>query len=194
MKRILGGLAGLVLAAGLLFAAPAAQAQRGGGGGGTISCGSSDGKRAYCRVPWRDARLVRQDSKTDCMRGRNWDMGRDGIWVDDGCRGIFQEAGGYGGGPGWGGNDGRPGYGGGRPGDDRPGYGGGRPGYGGGGQIVSCDSVNNKRVLCRWPVGRGARLVQQTSKSECREGYSYGFSREGIWADRGCRGQFDIGR
>jgi len=187
MKRILGLVAGLVLAAGMFAVAPPAQAQRG-GGGGTISCGSVDGKRSYCNVPWRDARLVRQDSKTTCIRGRNWDIGRGGLWVDDGCRGIFQEAGGYGGGPGWGGDDGRPGYGDGRPGGGRPGYGGG------GGQIVTCDSVNNKRVLCRWPLGRGARLVEQTSKSDCEEGYSYGFSRDGIWADRGCRGRFDIGR
>lgn len=187
MNRMLGGVVALAMTVSLFVVAPTAHAQR--GGGGTISCGSVDGKRTWCSVPWRDARLVRQDSKTNCSRGRNWDMDRRGLWVDDGCRGIFQEAGGYGGGPGWGGNDGRP-----RPGDGRPGYGGDRPGYGGGGRIVSCDSTNNKRVMCRWPIGRGARLVEQTSKSDCREGYTYGFTRDGIWADRGCRGRFDIGR
>ncbi|UPG89339.1 DUF3011 domain-containing protein [Luteibacter aegosomaticola] len=181
MKRLLGMVAMLALGAGLFMAPPAAHAQR---GGDTVSCGSVDGRRTICRVPWREARLVRQDSKTTCVRGRNWDIDRGTLWVDDGCRGIFQEAGGWGGG-------GRPGWG-----DDRPGYGGGgRPGYGGGGgQIVSCDSNDNKRVFCRWPIGRGARLYEQTSKTECREGYTYGFTRDGIWADRGCRGRFDIGR
>jgi len=180
MKRILGLVAMLALGAGLSLTPHVAHAQR---GGDTVNCYSDNGRRSYCRVPWRDARLVRQDSQTACIRGRTWDMDRGGLWVDDGCRGIFQEAGGWGGGrPGWGG-------------DDRPGWGGGgRPGYGGGGQIVSCDSEDNKRVYCRWPIGRGARLVEQTSKADCREGYSYGFTRDGIWADRGCRGKFDIGR
>lgn len=182
MKRILGLIAMLGLGAGLYVAPHAAHAQR--GGGDTINCYSDDGHRQYCRVPWRDARLIRQDSRTACVRGRTWDIDRGGLWVDDGCRGIFQEAGGWGGG---------------RPGrdDDRPGWGGGRPGWGGGGgggQIVSCDSEDNKRVFCHWPIGRGARLVEQTSKNTCREGYSYGFTRDGIWADRGCRGKFDIGR
>ncbi|SEW05383.1 DUF3011 domain-containing protein [Luteibacter sp. 329MFSha] len=182
MKRILGLAATVALGAAAFTAAPAAHAQR---GGDTVNCYSDNGRRSYCRVPWRDARLVRQDSKTACIRGRTWDIDRGGLWVDDGCRGIFQEARGWGGG--------RPGGGWGHDDDDRPGWGGGRPG-GGGGQIVSCDSNDNKRVFCRWPIGRGARLVQQTSKNQCREGYSYGFTRDGIWADHGCRGQFDIGR
>lgn len=181
MKRILGLVAMLALGAGLFATPHVAHAQR--GGGDTVNCYSDNGRRSYCRVPWRDARLVRQDSNTACIRGRTWDMDRGGLWVDDGCRGIFQEAGGWGGG--------RPGY---DDHDGRPGYGGGRPGYGGGGQVVSCDSEDNKRVFCRWPVGRGARLVEQNSKNDCREGYSYGFTRDGIWADHGCRAKFDIGR
>ncbi|URL59089.1 DUF3011 domain-containing protein [Luteibacter flocculans] len=183
MRRILGLFATVAIGALSLAAPHVAHAQR---GGDTVNCYSDNGRRSYCRVPWRDARLIRQDSQTACIRGRTWDIDRGGLWVDDGCRGIFQEA------RGWGGDD-RPGWGG-RPDDDRPGWGGGRPGYGGGGQIVSCDSEDNKRVFCRWPIGRGARLVEQTSKANCSEGYSYGFTRDGIWADRGCRGKFDIGR
>ncbi|WP_051943329.1 MULTISPECIES: DUF3011 domain-containing protein [Luteibacter] len=186
MKRILGLVGMLALGAGLFATPHVAHAQR---GGDTVNCFSDNGRRSYCRVPWRDARLIRQDSKTACIRGRTWDMDRNGLWVDDGCRGIFQEAGGWGGGrPGWG-DGGRPGWGD----DGRPG--GGRPGYGGNsGQIVSCDSEDNKRVFCRWPLGRGARLVEQNSNASCREGYSYGFTRDGIWADHGCRAKFDIGR
>src|ERR1700754_1652476 len=133
MKRILGLVAMLALGAGLFVAPHVAHAQR---GNDTVNCYSDNGRRSYCRVPWRDARLIRQDSNTACIRGRTWDMDRGGLWVDNGCRGIFQEAGGWGGG-------GRPGYG-----------GGGRPGYGGGGQVVSCGSGDKKRVVCRWPVGR----------------------------------------
>lgn len=197
MKRILGLVAMVALGAGLFVTPHVAHAQR---GGDTVNCYSDSDRRAYCQVPWRDARLVRQDSQTPCIRGRNWDMDRGGLWVDDGCRGIFQEAGGWGGGrPGWGDNGGRPGWGNDRDRDRYPpGYGrpdGGRPGYAGNsGQIVSCDSEDNKRVLCRWPVGPGARLVEQNSDAACREGYSYGFSPQGIWADHGCRAKFDIGR
>lgn len=178
MKRILGLIAIVALAVGAFAASPVARAQR---GGDTISCGSENGRRAFCRVPWRDARLVRQDSKTACIRGRTWDVDRGGLWVDNGCRGTFQEAGGWGGG---------------RPGDDgRPGFGGGgRPGWGGGSQVISCGSINNRRNFCRAEVGRGARMVAQDSDSACREGSTFGFTRDGVWVDRGCRGRFDLGR
>jgi len=173
MRAFLGGIAVAAMAFAMGAVSLPAQAQRY-GGGDTRDCGSSDGRHGECRVGWRDARLIRQDSKTACIRGRTWDIDRGGLWVDDGCRGIFQEARGWGGG-------GRPGW------DD------GRPGRGDG-RIVSCDSNDNKRVFCHWPIGRGARLVEQTSQSNCREGYSYGFTRDGIWADHGCRGKFAIGR
>ncbi|NID17144.1 DUF3011 domain-containing protein [Luteibacter yeojuensis] len=183
MKSILALAATIAVGAAAFVAPHVAQAQR---GGDTVNCYSDNGRRSYCRVPWRDARLIRQDSRTACIRGRTWDIDRGGLWVDDGCRGIFQEARGWGGGgrPGW--DDHRPGWD-----DHRPGWGGGP---GGDGRIVSCDSNDNKRVFCRWPIGRGARLVEQTSQAICREGYSYGFTRDGIWADRGCRGKFAIGR
>ena len=171
MKTILGLVAMAALGAAAFAAPEVAHAQR---GGDTVSCGSVDGRRAYCRVPWRDARLVRQDSKTTCIRGRNWDMDRGGLWVNDGCRGIFQEARGWGGG-------GRPDW------DDRP-------GWGGDDRVVSCGSVDNRRAFCRAPIGRGARLLNQDSKASCREGYTYGFTRDGIWVDRGCRGRFSTGR
>jgi hypothetical protein len=170
MKSILGLVAAVVLGTAAFAAPHVAHAQR---GGDTVNCYSDQGRRSYCRVPWRDARLIRQDSKTDCVRGRTWDMDRGGLWVDNGCRGIFQEARGWGGG-------------------DRPGHGG--PGWGGGDRFVSCGSVDNRRAFCRAPIGRGARLVDQESKSDCREGYSYGFTRDGVWVDRGCRGKFSTGR
>lgn len=175
MKSILGLAATLALGAAAFAAPHVAHAQR---GGDTVNCYSDQGRRSYCRVPWRDARLIRQDSKTECIRGRTWDIDRGGLWVDNGCRGIFQEARGWGGG-------GRPGW------DDHDhGHGGGW----GGDSIVSCGSVDNRRAFCRADIGRGARLVDQESKSDCREGYSYGFTRDGVWVDRGCRGKFSTGR
>lgn len=66
-----------------------------------------------------------------------------------------------------------------------PGY----PGYGQ--QTVSCGSPQHRLLRCQVPGNwRGVQLVQQTSKSACIEGRSWGFDRGGIWVDRGCGGVF----
>ena len=41
-------------------------------------------------------------------------------------------------------------------------------------------------------IRRGVRLDRQLSKGACREGYSWGWDRRGVWADKGCRGDFVI--
>jgi len=176
MRAFLGGIAVAAMAFAMGAVSLPAQAQRY-GGGDTRDCGSSDGRRGECRVGWRNARLIRQDSKAACIRGRTWDIDRGVLWVDDGCRGIFAEAGG-----GWGG--------------DRPGWGGGRPGGGWGGgryQEVDCGSRDGKRGFCPVDTRGGVRLVRQNSDARCQEGYSWGATRDGIWVDRGCRGIFGVG-
>jgi hypothetical protein len=40
---------------------------------------------------------------------------------------------------------------------------------------------------------RGVRMVKQNSDSTCQQDYSWGFDRNGIWVDHGCRGDF-VGR
>ena len=158
----------------------------------TVRCGSVNGQRSFCRVMWGDARLLEQESRTPCIRGENWDLSSRGIWVTDGCRGTFADAtydrhnhwgnrphrrgGGY---------EPYPPIGGGTQPMSRP-----EPRHG---KIVSCDSNDNRRVFCSWPIGSGAHLVEQTSNARCEEGYSYGFTEQGIWAAHGCRGKFDIG-
>lgn len=57
-----------------------------------VQCGSVDGRYRVCNVDiGRDAdvRLVANDSDTRCEQGRNWGVSRDGIWVNNGCRGRF---------------------------------------------------------------------------------------------------------
>jgi hypothetical protein len=48
---------------------------------------------SYVRCPaantWRGARLVQQISTNPCIQGRTWGFDRDAIWVNHGCRGIF---------------------------------------------------------------------------------------------------------
>ena len=69
-----------------------------------------------------------------------------------------------------------------------PGY----PGYGN--QTVSCGSPQYRMIRCAvpgyWP---GARIVQQTSKSSCVQGRTWGFDRGSIWVNNGCGGVFAPG-
>ena len=35
--------------------------------------------------------LVRKESRADCVRGWSWGtLGRDAIWVSEGCRAVFE--------------------------------------------------------------------------------------------------------
>ncbi|HEU5040751.1 MAG TPA: DUF3011 domain-containing protein, partial [Gemmatimonadales bacterium] len=51
----------------------------------------SDGSYQRCPATnsWRGARLVQQISTNPCIQGRTWGFDRDAIWVNNGCRGIF---------------------------------------------------------------------------------------------------------
>ena len=91
---------GLVLAAwlGILSSLPAAgsplsaqeRPQVEARAGTSLRCESSG---AYQRCPasnnWRGARLVQQLSSNPCIQGRTWGFDRDAIWVNNGCRGVF---------------------------------------------------------------------------------------------------------
>ncbi len=58
--------------------------------GETLICESSEGRYRRCdaRIPF-GVRINRQFGRADCIRGRNWDYDRDGIWVDHGCKAEF---------------------------------------------------------------------------------------------------------
>ena len=70
----------------------------------SITCESNDGRRKYCGTDYIDERVVtldRQISQSPCVRGRSWGVDRRGLWVDRGCRAVFNISG-NGGGPGGG--------------------------------------------------------------------------------------------
>jgi hypothetical protein len=72
--------------------------------------------------------------------------------------------------------------------DDRGGDGGYR------GQGIYCASDDMKRHTCAINTnGAAVRLVNQKSGSACVEGRTWGFNRSGIWVDRGCRADFEVG-
>ncbi len=79
--------------------APAgAEAPPGGYGGGsqygsTVTCQSVDNKYQYCRRSiGTNARVSVQKRLSDshCDEGRSWGYDADGVWVDKGCRAIFE--------------------------------------------------------------------------------------------------------
>jgi hypothetical protein len=136
-----------------------------------IRCESIDERQAFCPfdIGRANVTLERQLSRGACTLGRTWNFNPRGIYVSGGCRGEFRVE-----------RDFRP----------SPGY-GGQPGYGGF-NVVRCESYEQRRNFCAADIRRGARLDRQLSKGSCREGYSWGWDRRGIWVDKGCRGDFVI--
>lgn len=135
-------------------------------GGDTISCSSDDGRRHYCGGNVRGrVRLVQQRSQSPCREGYSWGTDGQGLWVDHGCRADFA----VGGGGGWNGGGGNNTY-------------------------LSCSSDDMHRHYCPADTRRGVSLVKQRSDSACRQGYSWGYDRRGIWVDHGCRADFQVNR
>jgi len=124
----------------------------------------SDGRQSSCPVMLRGApvRLLRQRSVWPCKEGRSWGVRRNEIWVSRGCDGEFEV----------GAEDGS-GF------VDVP-------------RLVTCESKSKARRLCGITVERGVRLQRQLSASACVEGTSWGWSRDGVWVDDGCRAEFVV--
>jgi len=165
----------------VLFSLVPVSAVRAQGYGDAVDCASRNYAYARCEVPWRDARIVRQLSDTQCVRGRNWGIDRRGIWVDGGCSARFVAAG-------------RGGY----PDRDRDDLTGGwRPDPSWDQRFaIRCASSNYEYNFCGVDLGGGGRayLERQTSGSPCIEGRTWGSNRAGIWVVQGCAGVFTIDR
>jgi hypothetical protein len=56
-------------------------------------------------------------------------------------------------------------------------------------QILTCSSNNNRHNSCVFPR-RNVTLSRQLSGSPCIQGQTWGWDRNGIWVDRGCRAEF----
>lgn len=176
----------LIAGATMLLAAGASHAQSGAGyyGGGHASpgygrpghpvagqivrCESQNHRRQHCRVDTRGGvTLVRQLSNQRCVQGRNWGHDRNGVWVTNGCRAEFA----IGRGAGWG---------------QRP-----QPPFAPG-HVVRCESSNHRHRRCNIAVHHGVALSRQLSSASCVRGRTWGWDRNGIWVDRGCRAEFAV--
>jgi len=59
--------------------------------GAAVTCESHGNEQAECEMDTRgDVQLVRQLSRSDCVRGQNWGLNRHSVWVKDGCRAEFR--------------------------------------------------------------------------------------------------------
>jgi Protein of unknown function (DUF3011) len=130
-----------------------------------VSCDSYDYHKHWCRVDTRGGvHLIKQVSKSPCIKGRTWGFNRHGIWVDHGCRGKFEI--------------------------ERC----DRCEDWSGGKTISCESKDFHKNWCRANTRGGVHLIKQKSKAPCIKGKTWGFNRHAIWVDCGCRAKFKVGR
>lgn len=57
-------------------------------------------------------------------------------------------------------------------------------------RLLVCESIQNRRQYCPANTVYGVELSRQLSRKECSEGYSWGYDRNAIWVDLGCRAEF----
>ena len=177
--RVIAVMAFLALSA-LPASAPRAQDPRY-DRGEAVECRSNNYSFQRCPVPWRNARIVRQLSDTQCVRGANWGLDREGLWVDRGCSAAFVPASG-----------GRH-----RHYDEYAGGGGWQPPSGWDQRFqIRCASNDYQYNFCAVDLGGGgrARIERQISGSPCIEGQTWGWNRAGVWVVQGCEAVFVIDR
>ena len=131
-----------------------------------ITCESTDGTRQRCAVDTRGGvRLERQLSKRSCDFGRDWGHDSSGIWVTNGCRAEFAIR-----------SDRREA----RLDVNAP-------------TLLLCESKNNGRNRCRTDTTFGVQLYRQLSDNDCIFGRTWGYDNDGVWVNKGCRGEFTVG-
>ena len=131
-----------------------------------ITCESVNNIRHTCRADVTGGVLItRVLSENPCIRGRSWDVRRDGkgIWVDKGCRAEFIIGSGM--------NTARSAY----------------------GRTVICESDRSGRMNCPADTSMGVVLIRQISSRSCRLGRDWGYDQNGIWTRHGCRAEFGLG-
>jgi hypothetical protein len=140
-----------------------------------VTCESKDNKQVECNMNTSgEVRIVQQLSKTRCVEGENWGLFKHSVWVSGGCRAIFSSGGsgsanqsGYGGGNSNGGND-----------DMGP-------------SVVTCESIDNRRIECDMNTRGRVRVSRQLSKTACIENQTWGLNKSSVWVSGGCRATFE---
>lgn len=128
-----------------------------------VKCESFNYRPAQCQVGnIADVRIVERLGG-QCRQGPDWGYDRQAIFVNNGCRAVFEvRSGGYGG------------------------------GYGGN-QVVRCESREYRTQRCAMDTRGGVRITRVLGNAACRQGQSWGHDRRGVWVSNGCRAEFVSG-
>ena len=134
--------------------------------GKTITCSSENGARKYCPVEIRgNVQLVKQKSEAACTHGTTWGFDTHGIWVNKGCSADFVV--------------GVPEHPAVSEKEKNP--------------RIACNSTDGRKSYCDADTrGATVQLARKMGPSPCDEGVSWGYDKQGIWVDRGCRAEFVI--
>ncbi len=57
---------------------------------------------------------------------------------------------------------------------------------------LTCESKSKRRRFCGATISTEAKVIKQLSGTACEEGRTWGWSRNGIWVDGGCRADFSV--
>jgi hypothetical protein len=134
----------------------------------SVRCESPNNKRQQCRAETRyGVQVGRQLSDTACIRGKNWDYDRDGIWVWGGCRADFNVAV----------DSNAPN---GMISSSRA-------------TTLLCEANGNGKHYCAADTSYGVSLSRQISSANCVRGQTWGYDTHGVWVSAGCRAEFLLG-
>jgi hypothetical protein len=126
-----------------------------------LICESNDNRYNYCPVKNNgNISIINPISSAECVKGSSWGYDRNGIWVNNGCRAEF-EISFFDYGAGW-----------------------GESGF------FTCESQGFAYRYCPAFTGDGVNLTKQLSNEECVKDRSWGYDKNGIWVNNGCRGEF----
>jgi len=57
---------------------------------------------------------------------------------------------------------------------------------------LTCESKSKRRRFCGASISAGAVVSRQISGTACVEGQTWGWNRNGVWVDGGCRAEFSV--
>jgi hypothetical protein len=134
------------------------------GGATRITCLSPVNVRQECPIPsGMQARFVEQIGSTPCRLNESFGYRPGFVWVQRGCRGVFELTG------------------------------SGSPGASDTALVrLTCMSHGTARENCPVAGATAVRLLKQYGSSPCRLSQTFGATSGGIWVSDGCRGEFEV--
>jgi ribosomal protein L37AE/L43A len=133
----------------------------------TLSCETPDAAKVQCPAETRyGVALIRQLGESYCILGRTWDFDAAGVWVSEGCRAQFA-LGGY----------------------RLP-----TPNLPPNASKVVCEAKDGQRIVCAADASRGVGLLRQLSDADCVLNHTWGYTKDGVWVEGGCKAEFAVAK